>query len=46
MIVSTYTRGSRVVRHERPVKDHVTIESITEDDMIERVIEEIRPWLE
>lgn len=45
MIVSTYTRGSRVVRHERPIKDHVPIESITEDDVIDRVMEEIRPWL-
>ena len=45
MLVSTSHEGSRVVRHERPVKDHVPIESITEDDVIERLIEEIRPWL-
>jgi len=44
-IVSTYTKGSRVVRHERPLKDKATIESITEDDVIDRVMEEIRPWL-
>jgi hypothetical protein len=44
-IVSTYTKGSRVVRHERPLKDNATIESITEDDVIDRVMEEIRPWL-
>jgi ribosome-interacting GTPase 1 len=45
MIVSTVTRGSRVTRHERPIKSNATIESITEDDVIDRVMEEIRPWL-
>ena len=45
MIVSTHTRGSRVVRSERPVKDNAPIEDITEDDVIERVMEQIRPWL-
>lgn len=45
MIVSTYTRGSRVVRNERPIKENATIDSITEDDVIDRVMEEIRPWL-
>jgi hypothetical protein len=45
MLVSTYTRGSRVVRNERLVKETADMETITEDDVIERVIEEIRPWL-
>ena len=45
MIVSTYTRGSRVMRNERPIKLNAAIESITEDDVIDRVMEEIRPWL-
>jgi len=45
MIVTTYAKGSRVVRNERPIKPDATIESITEDDVIERVMEEIRPWL-
>ena len=46
ILVSTLTRGSRVVRHERPVKDTPDISTITEDDIIERLIEELRPWLE
>ncbi len=44
-LVTTYTRGSRVVRQERPVKDADSIAAITEDDLIERLIEELRPWL-
>jgi hypothetical protein len=45
LIVSTHTRGSRVVRSERPIKDNAAIESITEDDVIERVMDQLRPWL-
>ena len=45
LLVSTYTRGSRVVRNERLVKGTAEIGTITEDDVIERLIEELRPWL-
>ena len=45
LLVSTQTRGSRVVRNERHVKDGADIEAIGEDDVIERLIEELRPWL-
>ena len=38
MIVSTYTRGSRVMRNERPIKLNAAIESITEDDVIDRLV--------
>lgn len=44
MLVSTYTRGSRVVRTERFVKEAAEIGAITEDDVIERLIEELKPW--
>lgn len=45
MLISTHTRGSRVVRHERFIKETADISIITEDDVIERLIEELRPWL-
>ncbi len=45
MLVATRTRGSRMLRTERAVKEGADIEGITEDDLIERLIEEIRPWL-
>jgi hypothetical protein len=45
MLLSTRTRGSRVLRSERPVKEGAAIQTITEDDLIERLIEELRPWL-
>ena len=45
LLVSTYSRGSRVVRNERHLKDGADISTIGEDDVIERLIEELRPWL-
>jgi hypothetical protein len=44
MLVTTRIRGSRVLRTERAVKERIAIDKITEDDLIERLIEEIRPW--
>jgi hypothetical protein len=46
LLVSTRTRGSRMIRTERPVKEGAEVDGITEDDLIERLIEELRPWLE
>jgi hypothetical protein len=45
MLVSTHSRGSRMLRTERAIKEDAAIESITEDDVIERLIEELKPWL-
>ena len=45
LLVSTHTRGSRSIRSERQVKDGADISTIGEDDLIERLIEELRPWL-
>jgi hypothetical protein len=45
LLVSTHSRGSRVVRNERHVKGDADIAAIGEDDVIERLIEELRPWL-
>jgi hypothetical protein len=46
VLVSSRTRGSRTIRSERPVKAGVPIESITEDEVIEQLFQELRPWLE
>jgi hypothetical protein len=45
LLVSTYARGSRMFRTERPVKEGVDIAAITEDDVIERLIEEAKTRL-
>jgi hypothetical protein len=46
MLIVTRTRGGRLLRAERPVKEGAAIETITEDELIERLIDELRPWLE
>ena len=45
MLSSMRTWGSRVLQTERAVKDRTAIELITEEDLLERVLEELRPWL-
>lgn len=44
-LVSTRTWGSRSMRSERAVTERTAIERITEDDLLEHVIVELRPWL-
>ncbi|MDQ3440456.1 MAG: hypothetical protein M3478_08925 [Planctomycetota bacterium] len=45
MLTSTRSRGSRITRTERAVKDRTAIDKITEDDLLERLFDEVRPWL-
>jgi hypothetical protein len=45
IFITTRTRGSRLLRTERPVSTRPALESITEDEVIEGLIEELRPWL-
>jgi hypothetical protein len=45
MLSSMRTWGSRVLQTERAVKERTAIELITHDDLLERVLEELRPWL-
>ena len=40
------SRGHRTVRHERPVKDGLRVEGLTEDDVAQMLLDELRPWLE
>ena len=45
MLTSIRTWGRRSLRNERPVKERTAIDRITEDDLLEHLIAEIRPWL-
>lgn len=45
ILVSSYARGSRTLRAEGPVKDGAAIHEISEDDLLERLIVELEPWL-
>ena len=37
--------GGRVLQTERAVKERTPVERITEDDLFERLVDELRPWL-
>lgn len=45
LVTITRARGSRVVRTERPVKHGALLTQLTEDDVVEMLLEELRPWL-
>jgi hypothetical protein len=45
LVIVTRTRGSRSLRAERPVKAGTPPARLTEDDVIEMLLEELRPWL-
>ena len=42
---ATRNWGSRMLRSERAVKERTAIDQITEDDLLEQLFEELRPWL-
>jgi hypothetical protein len=39
-------RGSRLITDERPVREGVTIENLTEEDVLDFLLREIAPFLE
>jgi hypothetical protein len=45
MLTTTRTWGSRVTQTERAIKERAAIEHITDDELLERLFEELRPWL-
>lgn len=45
MLSSTRTWGSRVMRNERPVKERTAIDRLTEDEILDALLAELRPWL-
>jgi len=45
LLTITRTRGSRVVQSDRTMKGNTPLAQLTEDDVIEMLLEEMRPWL-
>lgn len=45
MMTTTRTWGSRILQQERPVKERTPVDRLTEEDVLERLFEELRPWL-
>ena len=45
LVTITRVRGSRVVQSDRNVRGSVPLVQLTENDVVEMLIEELRPWL-
>ena len=45
LVTITRARGSRVVQSDRFVKGPTPLVQLTEDDVIEMLLEELRPWI-
>lgn len=45
LVTITRVRGSRIVQSDRYVKGSHSLVELTEDDVIEMLLEELRPWL-
>jgi len=45
LVTVTRTRGSRVVQDDRSIKGSNSLVQLTEEDVIEMLLEEMRPWL-
>ena len=45
LVTITRTRGSRVIQSDRSIKGSNPLVHLTEDDVIEMLLEELRPWL-
>jgi hypothetical protein len=40
------TRGRRIVQHERPVKGRTPVDTLTEEDVLQALLEELGPFVE
>jgi len=45
LVTITRVRGSRVVQSDRTIKGSNPLVQLTEEDVIEMLLEEVRPWL-
>ena len=45
LVTITRVRGSRIVQSDRSVRGSVPLVQLTESDVVEMLIEELRPWL-
>ena len=40
------TRGRRIVQHERPVKGRTPVDTVSEEDVLQALLEELAPFVE
>ncbi len=40
------TRGRRVIQHERPVKDRTPVDALSEEDVLQALLDELGPFVE
>jgi hypothetical protein len=45
LVTISRVRGSRTLHSERPVKGSTPLQQLTEDDVVEMLLDELRPWL-
>ena len=45
LVTITRVRGSRVVQNDRSIKGSNPLVQLTEDDVVDMLLEELRPWL-
>jgi len=45
LVTVTRARGSRVIQTDRSIKGSNPLVQLTEDDVVEMLLEELRPWL-
>lgn len=45
LVTITRARGSRVVQTDRTIKGNNPLVQLTEDDVVEMLLDELRPWL-
>jgi hypothetical protein len=45
LVTITRVRGSRVIQSDRSIKGSNPLVQLTEDDVIDMLLEELRPWL-
>ena len=45
LLITVQSRGSRVLRTERLVKEASPISDISEDDVVELLLDQVKPWL-
>ena len=40
------SRGRRVMQHERPLREHTAVDTLTEEDVLQALLQEIGPFVE
>lgn len=45
LVSITRTRGSRIIQKERTVKERTLAGALTDEDVVEMLLEELKPWL-